>query len=269
MATIALHTAATGMNAISTQIDVIANNLANVNTTAFKAQRANFTDLFYVELAQPGVENANGDERPSGIHVGLGTKVANTDFDFTQGSPIETGQPLDVMVDGNGFFAVDILDEAGTGIGYTRSGNFFVNSEGQVVLGNGDGPLLVPGLTIPPTATSVEITADGQVWVSEAGSPDPTNIGEIPLNLFVNPKGLVPIGGNIYVESEASGPPLEVTPGSEGAGTLLQGFLEASNVDPVSELVELVKAQRAFELNSQSIQAADEALQVVANLRRL
>lgn len=256
------------MNAISTQIDVIANNLANANTTAFKAARTNFESLFYQELEQPGVENANGDINPAGVFVGLGVRVANTDFNFTQGSPIETGQPLDLLIDGDGFFAVDIIDETGTGIGYTRAGNFFVNREGDVVLGNSDGPLLVPPVNIPPTATSVEITSDGQVLVLEDGSPEPTNVGEILLTNFINPKGLKPLGNNIWIETNASGPPLDVAPGTEGAGKLIQGFLESSNVDPVKELVELVKSQRAFELNSQSIQAADEALAVVANLRR-
>ena len=267
MATVALHTAATGMNAISKQIDVIANNLANVNTTGFKQQRVNFEDLLYQEKAQPGVENANGDARPSGIFVGLGTRVANTQFNFSQGSPVETGQPLDLMIDGKGFFAVDIAEDKGTGIGYTRAGNFFVNSEGEVVLGNADGPRLEPPITIPEDATSIDITSDGQVLVNQPGDPAPTNVGEITLHNFTNPKGLKPIGGNTFVETEASGAPIETVPGEEGGGTILQGFLESSNVDPVKELVDLIKGQRAFELNSQTIQAADQALQVVNNLR--
>jgi flagellar basal-body rod protein FlgG len=269
MATVALHTAATGMNAISTQIDVLANNLANVNTTAFKAQRVNFEDLLYQEKAQPGVENANGDQRPAGIFVGLGVRVANTDFDFTQGSSIETGQDYDIRIDGDGFFAVDIIENEGSGIGYTRAGNFFRNADGEIVLGNSDGPRLLNAPTIPADATSVEITSDGQVLVGLPGQPTPSAIGELTLTQFVNPKGLRPLGNNIFVETEASGPPVESAPGADGAGTLLQGYLESSNVDPVTELVELIKAQRAFELNSQSIQAADQALQVVANLRRL
>jgi len=268
MAVVAMHTAATGMNAISQQIDVLANNLANVNTTGFKGQRVNFEDLLYQVKAQPGVENANADERPAGVFVGLGVRTANTDFDFTQGSPIETGQPLDVMVDGDGFFAVDIVEDKGSGIGYTRAGNFFVNSEGEIVLGNSQGPRLEPPVNIPTDATSVDITSDGQILVTEPGSPTPTNVGELTLNTFVNPKGLRPIGNNTFVETEASGPPIEATPGEDGTGTILQGFLESSNVDPVQELVSLIEAQRAFELNSQVIQSADESLQVVANLRR-
>ena len=268
MAVTALHTAATGMNAISTQIDVIANNLANANTTGFKAARANFEDLLYQEKAQPGVENANGDERPAGIFVGLGVKVANTDFNFEQGSPQVTEQPLDLMIDGDGFFAVDILDEKSTGVGYTRSGNFFLNSEGEIVLGNSDGPRLLPNIDVPIDATGVDITADGQVFATVPNSPDPVQVGEIEIAGFINPKGLRPIGNNTYVETEASGPPIEGMPGENGLGTLIQGALESSNVDPVTELVSLIKAQRTFELNSQTIQAADQALQVVANLRR-
>lgn len=266
MAILALHTAATGMNAISTKIDVVANNLANANTTGFKAQRVNFEDLLYQEKAQPGVENANGDQRPAGIFVGLGTRVANTDFNFQQGSPINTGQPLDLLIDGNGFFAVDIAQNESTGTGYTRAGNFFVNSERQIVLGNSNGPRLEPPIELPPDTVSVDITADGQVLASISGEPEPTNAGEIPVSVFVNPKGLRPLGDNIFVETEASGPPLTMTPGTEGAGTLLQGFLEASNVDPVEQLVDLIKAQRAFEMNSQSIDAADRSLQVISNL---
>lgn len=268
MASTALHTAATGMNAISTKIDVVANNLANANTTAFKSQRVNFEDLLYQEKAQPGVENANGDQRPAGIFVGLGTRVANTDFNFEQGSPIETGQPLDLLIEGNGFFAVDIAENESTGIGYTRAGNFFVNREGEMVLGNSNGPRLEPPITIPPNTTAIDVTADGQVLATIAGDAQPTNVGEITLDLFVNPKGLRPIGNNIFVETDASGPPLEMNPGEDGAGTLLQGFLESSNVDPVKELVDLIKAQRTFELNSQTIDAADQALQVVSNLSR-
>ncbi len=268
MAVTALHTAATGLDALSTQIDVIANNLANANTTGFKSARVNFEDMLYQELAQPGVENANGDQRPAGISVGLGVKIANTDFDFTQGSPIETGQPLDIMIEGNGFFAVDILEDEADGIGYTRNGNFFVNSEGAIVLGNSDGPALIGAPTIPADATSVEISSDGNVLVTQPGSPTPASVGQIDVTAFINPKGLRPIGNNVYVQTESSGPPAAGTPGEQGLGTLLQGFLEASNTDPVSELVELIKAQRAFELNSQTIQAADQALQVVANLRR-
>ena len=268
MAIVALHTAATGLSAMSTDIDVTAHNLANVNTTGFKASRANFEDLLYQEKAQPGVENSQGDMRPAGLQVGLGVRVSNTARDFRSGSALETGKPLDLMIEGNGFFAVDIAEEAGSGIGYTRAGNFFVNADGELVLGNADGPRLEPNITIPDDAISVDIAHDGTVSVSTSASPTPTVAGQVQLTAFINPNGLRPIGGNLFVESDASGPPIEANPGESGLGTIIQGFLEGSNVDPVRELIHLIKAQRAFEMNSQSIQAADEALQVVANLRR-
>ncbi len=266
MATVALHSAATGLSALSTNIDVIANNLANSNTTGFKSQRVNFEDLLYQELAQPGVENANGDQRPAGIFVGLGVRVANTDRNFEVGSPINTQRPLDIMVDGDGFFSVDIIQDEGTGIGYTRAGNFLINSDGELVLGNGDGPRLVPPITLPLNATDVTISSDGIVTALVEG--ESVEVGQIEISDFVNPNGLRSIGGNIYVETEASGPPIEGVPGQEGRGMILQGFLESSNVDPVQELVDLIKAQRAFEMNSQVVEAADESLQVVANLGR-
>lgn len=268
MATTALHSAATGLSALATQIDVVANNLANVNTTAFKSSRVNFEDIFYLEKAQPGVENANGDQRPAGVYVGLGVRVSNTDYSFEQGSAIETGRPLDVMVEGQGFFPVDIVQESGSGIGFTRAGNFFRNSEGDLVLGSADGPKLDPPVTIPDDAVSIEITANGEVFITTPGSATSQNVGQIELANFINPNGLKPIGGNIFIETDASGPPAQGNPGEDAFGVLRQGFLESSNVNPVRELIDLIKTQRAFELNSQAIQTADEALQVVANLRR-
>jgi flagellar basal-body rod protein FlgG len=268
MAVVALHSAATGLSALSTQIDVIANNLANANTTGFKSSRVNFENLLYQEKAQPGVENANGDQRPAGTFVGLGVRVANTDINFEQGAPIDTGQELDMVINGDGFFAVDILDSQGNGIGYTRTGNFFTNSEGELVLGNKSGPRLIPPINVPDDTQKIEITEDGRVLATQAGTTDTTELGQITIVDFINQPGLRPIGGNLFVETEASGPPIEGNPGDGQLGTLLQGYLEASNVDPVKELIELIKAQRTFEMNSQSIQAADQALQVVANLRR-
>ncbi|MBI1367593.1 MAG: flagellar basal-body rod protein FlgG [Planctomycetes bacterium] len=268
MAILALHSAATGLSALSTQIDVISNNLANVNTAAFKSQRVNFEDLLYQDKAQPGTENANGDKRPAGIHIGLGVRISNTDTSFEQGSAIKTGNETDLMIDGGGFFAVDILQNEGDGIGYTRAGNFFVNSDGELVLGNSDGPRIEPPVTIPVEATKVDISSDGQVFATIPGTTEPQNVGQIQLSVFINPKGLRPIGGNIYVRTDAAGASGQANPGQDGAGKVVQGFLEGSNVDPVKELVELIKSQRAFEMNSQTIQAADQALQVVSNLRR-
>lgn len=268
MAVTALHSAATGLSALSTQLDVIANNLANANTEGFKASRVAFEDLLYLEKAQPGVENANGDERPTGIYVGLGTRISGTPIDFSQGDPVQTDRQLDLTIEGNGFFQVDIVDDIATGVGYTRAGNFFVNSEGDLVLGNANGPRLVPPINIPPDATKVEVSNDGTIYAFQPGAVEPAELGQLELATFVNNPGLKPIGGNIFVETAASGPPIEGVPGEGQFGTILQGFLEGSNVNPVRELVDLIKTQRAFELNSQSIQAADEALQVVGNLRR-
>lgn len=268
MAITALHSAATGLSALSTELDVISNNLANINTNGFKGSRVNFEDLLYLEKAQPGVMNANGDERPAGIYVGLGTRISNTQLNFSQGDLIETGNDLDIAIEGNGFFEVDILQETGTGTGFTRAGNFFVNSEGDVVLGNANGPRLVPPINVPPETTSIEVSADGTVYAFESNQAEPDEIGQLQLATFINRAGLTPIGGNLYIESVASGPPIRGVPGEGQFGTVIQRFLEGSNVNPVKELVSLIKTQRAFELNSQSIQAADEALQVISNLRR-
>lgn len=268
MAINALHAAATGLSALSTEIDVIANNLANVNTVGFKSFRANFEDLLYEEKKQPGVENANGDVTPAGLYVGLGTQISNTQQDFSTGAARPTGNPLDIMIDGRGFFRVSILEELGDGIGYTRAGNFFINPDGNLVLGNSQGPLLEPPINVPPEARQISISPDGTVSALLEGDPQPAVLGQIELASFVNPAGLTPIGGNLWIETAASGPPIEGAPGEGGLGTILQNHLESSNVEPVTELVELIKTQRAFELNSQSIQAADEALQVIGNLRR-
>lgn len=262
----ALHTAATGLSAMSTSIDVTANNLANISTNGFKASRVNFEDLLYMDKAQPGVHNANGDERPAGVQVGLGVRVANTDRIMTQGSAQRTDNALDVMIDGEGFFQVNI----GNGrVGYTRAGNFFRNSEGDIVLGNSNGPLLEPPINIPEEASSITITADGRVvYYTNDDLENENEVGNVVLANFVNPKGLLARGGNILEATEASGPAIEGEPGNESFGKLLQGFVESSNVNPVKELVSLIQTQRAFEMNSQSIQAADQSLQVLNNLRR-
>ena len=267
MAITALHSAATGLRALSTRIDVVANNLANAETTAFKRSRLNFEDLMYLTLKQPGTVNGAGDATPAGIHVGLGVRISNSQLDLEQGSLESTNRPLDVGISGQGFFAVRLLDSLG-GVGYTRNGNFFRNNEGQLVLGMGDGYRLIPPIEIPPDAIEVTISQDGQVDYLRPGSNEPENAGQLRLTQFVNPQGLKLLGGSIYTETNASGAPQEFTPGEGGTGQLLQGFLEASNVDPVKELVTLIKTQRAFELNSQSIQTADQALQTIGNLRR-
>lgn len=268
MAINALHSASTGLSALQTEMDVTANNLANVNTTGFKRSRVNFEDLLYQEKAQPGVENANGDQRPTGLYVGLGTRVSGTQLDFRQGSPIETGRDLDMTIDGDGMFQVDIHDDLGGGVGYTRAGNFFVNADGDIVLGNTDGPRLLPGVNVPGDTIKIEVARDGTIYAFQPGDVEPNEIGQLELATFVNKEGLKQIGGNLFVETAASGPPIEGVPGEGQFGTVIQRFLEGSNVKPVEELVGLIKTQRAFEMNSQSIQAADQALQTVSNLRR-
>ena len=267
MAITALHSAATGMNALSTEIDVISNNLANVNTAGFKASRVNFEDLVYQQKRQPGVENSDATTPPAGLQVGMGTKISNTQYDFSIGSPMPTERDLDIYIEGNGFFQVEILQEYGSGLGYTRAGNFMVNRDSELVLGNSDGNRLADSISISEEAIGVHIASDGTI--SEL-LPDGTTsaVGNLELHSFVNPSGLKSIGGNIYVETDVSGPSSAGTPGEGNLGTLGQGQLESSNVNPVTELVSLIKTQRAFEMNSQTIQAADEVLQVVGNLRR-
>ncbi|MCC6424079.1 MAG: flagellar basal-body rod protein FlgG [Phycisphaerales bacterium] len=267
MAITALHSAATGLRALSTRIDVVANNLANAETTAFKRSRVNFEDLMYLMLKQPGTTNAAGEVSPAGIFVGLGTRISNTQVDLEQGSLENTGRQLDVGIQGQGFFRVKT--SVGDGNAYTRNGNFFVNKEGDLVLGMGDGYKLIPPIQIPTGTTDVSISEDGMVEVTKAGATTKTRVGQLKITQFVNPQGLKLLGGSLYQASDASGDPLESSPREDGAGTILQGFLEASNVDPVKELVTLIKTQRAFELNSQSIQTADQALQTIGNLRRM
>jgi len=268
MAITALHSAASGLKALSPHIDVEANNLANAETTAFKRSRVNFEDLMYLTLKQPGTQTAQGEISPAGIFVGLGVRVSNTQLDLTQGSLERTDRPLDVGIEGQGFFKVKVMDTVGDGTAYTRNGNFFVNSEGELVLGMGDGYKVIPPINVPSDATDISISQDGNVSVIRAGQLEAQNVGQLRLTTFVNPQGLKLMGGSLYQETAASGDPIEGDPGENGTGTILQGFLEASNVDPVKELVTLIKTQRAFELNSQSIQTADQALQTVGNLRR-
>lgn len=268
MAAIALQSASSGLSALSTKLDVIANNLANVNTSGFKSSRANFQDLLYIERAQPGVENANGDQRPTGLYVGLGVKVSGTQQSFAQGAPITTNRPLDVMISGQGFFQVEVDDARGGGIAYTRAGNFTKNADGELVLANDTGRRLIPSITIPDDALHVDILQDGRVLVSLPGNTQTQEIGQLQIATFINPAGLRQEGENLYTETAASGPPVLGNPDEDGRGFLQSNFLEASNVDPTYELIELIRTQRAFEMNSQAIRAADETLRNVANLRQ-
>lgn len=269
MAILALHSAATGMTALSTKLDVTAHNLANVNTDGYKASRVNFQDLLYVEKAQAGVENANGDQRPIGTNVGLGVRVSGTQLDFRQGPVLATDRELDVMIEGRGFFQITVgADEAPNGIAYTRAGNFTLNEDGELVLATDTGRRLEPNITIPDDATGVAISVDGRVSVLQPGQTQPSEVGQLQLADFANPAGLKQIGENLFVETAATGPALTGEPAQQQFGGLRQGMLEGSNVDPTLELINLIRTQRAFEMNSQSIRTADEVLQQVAQLRR-
>jgi flagellar basal-body rod protein FlgG len=268
MAITALHAAASGLRALSTQIDVISNNLANAETSSFKGSRVNFEDLFYQMLKQPGTTSSSGEISPSGIFVGLGTRISNTQLDMSQGSLENTARELDVGIQGPGFFRVKVLDSIGDGSAYTRNGNFFQNSKGELVVGMGDGYRLVPPITIPTGVTNITISQDGNVTGLKPNSTTPTQIGQIKITQFINPQGLNLLGGSLFQETQSSGKPIDSKPGDQGAGQLLQNFLEASNVDPVKELVSLIKTQRAFEMNSQSIKTADQALQTITNLKQ-
>jgi len=263
-----MNTAASGLHALSHRLDVIANNLANVNTVGFKKARANFEDLLYQVRRQPGSENSLGDITPAGILLGTGVRLSSTQFCFEQGSFDQTGKQLDLAIDGAGLFQVRVFEDMGpNGIGYTRAGNFFRNANGEIVLGNSNGFRLEPPITISEDATSVTIGSDGRVLVTTPGATEPEEVGQIELARFVNPEGLLAKGQNVYVETQASGPPIVGVPTEEGFGAILQGSLEQSNVEPVRELVDLIQTQRSFELNGRSISAADEMLQAVVHMR--
>lgn len=262
-----LYTAATGMESLQTKLDVIANNLANVNTGGFKRDRANFEDLFYRHEVLPGARDAGGNLTPTGIAVGLGSRVSSIQTDFNQGSFQQTNNPYDIAIEGGGFFPV--RDPSGE-IMYTRTGNFSLNANGQMVMGSASiGRLLDPEITIPADATGVVISAEGIVSVKQSGQSALQQVGQIQLAQFINPQGLLKRGENLYSETEASGAAQLANPGSTtGLGLLRQSSLEASNVEPVQELIDLISTQRAFELNSQAVQAGDQMLQQISNLRR-
>jgi flagellar basal-body rod protein FlgG len=250
MAINALQSASSGLSALNTALDVTANNLANINTTGFKSSRVNYQDLLYLQKQQPGVENAIGDKTPAGVQVGLGVKVASTQLDFSEGAPLQTGRPLDIQIEGQGFLQVGVEQNIGT-TGYTRAGNLALNADRELVLANDQGRRVQPVITIDPSATAVSIDSAGRVYAT-----------------FPNPGGLLQMGENLYTESAGSGPPTTGEPGTDNRGTIRQGFLENSNVDPTKEMIELIRTQRAFEFNSQSIRAADDSLRSVAQIRR-
>lgn len=258
-----LFTAATGMYAQQLNVDVIAHNLANVNTTGFKKGRAEFQDLIYQNIINPGAPSDDGTQYPSGIQIGLGVRPIAVAKFFTAGDLINTGNDLDLAIDGDGFFQVTLPD--GT-IAYTRAGNFRVDRDGRIV--TNDGYPIEPGITVPADAIKITVGADGRVTVQQPGTVAPVEIGTIELARFINPGGLLAIGKNLFLETDASGAPTTGAPGTEGRGTIVQGFLEMSNVNVVEELANLIIAQRAFDINSRAIQTSDEMLQTVAGLKR-
>ncbi len=262
-----LYTAATGMEALETKLDVIANNMANINTTGFKKDRANFEDVFYRQYRLPGAEDADGNRTSTGVEVGLGSRVSSTQSNHEQGSFETTGNQLDLAIEGDGFFQVQ---NPNGGFYYTRAGNFGLNATGQLVLGSANsGYIVEPNVTVPPEAIDLVITADGQVQFRTVDSTNLQTLTQLQLAKFVNPDGLLKLGDNLYQKTDASGEETVGTPGELGLGNIRQGFLEASNVEPVTELIDLITTQRAFELNSQVVQAGDQIMQIVANLRRL
>jgi flagellar basal-body rod protein FlgG len=257
-----LYTSATGMTAMSENVNVISNNLANVSTTGFKRSIAEFQDLLYQTLRVPGTETPQGSQEPTGIQVGVGTKLAAVAKDFTQGDLTQTNNNLDVAIQGRGFFQITQPD--GT-IAYTRSGNFQMDNSGQIVTVG--GAPLNPSVRIPSNATSITISTSGAVSVLQPGSVSPSVVGQIELADFVNPAGLTSQGGNLYNQTAASGTPLIGMPGTQEFGQLNQGFTETSNVNVVTELTNLILAQRAYEMNSKGITTSDQMMQTATALK--
>jgi len=265
MAITALYTAATGMRAMEQKLDVVANNLANVETVGFKSSRVDFEDLLYRVLERPGKTNPQQEPIPIGTVIGLGVLMSGTQLDFRQGSFDVTGNSLDLSIAGEGLFQVITQVDGQETTAYTRAGNFTKNANGQLVLANSVGSRLEPPITIPPNATQIDIGVDGKVIVTESGVQN--EVGQIQLARFVNPAGLLQNGKNLFLQTVASGEPVVGNPTEQGLGEIQSKTLELSNVDPVKELVELIRTQRAFEINSQVIRAADENLQTLNNLR--
>ncbi len=256
-----LWIAKTGLDAQQMQLDVIANNLANVSTNGFKRSRAVFEDLLYQTLRQPGAQSSQSSQLPSGLQLGTGVRPVATEKIFTQGNLQQTGNPLDLAIRGNGF--LQVLQPDGS-TAYTRDGAFQVDAQGVLVTASGFP--VQPQITIPANVQSITIGQDGTVSVQQAGAAKPTQVGTIQLVGFVNPAGLQSAGENLYQETAASGSPSASTPGTNGLGRLSQGFLETSNVNVVEELVSMIQAQRAYEINSKAITTSDQMLQRLSQL---
>jgi len=259
----ALRTAATGMKAQQLYVDTIANNLANVNTTGFKKNTIEFQDLLYQSKRAAGATVAEGTQAPTELQIGCGTKPVSTAKIFSQGDVVATGNSLDLAVEGDGFFQLSMPD--GT-MAYTRDGSFNLSADGRIV--NSDGYVLEPSITLPQDTQSIMISRDGIVSVMVAGASEAQEVGQIELARFVNPAGLKSIGRNLLVLTGSSGEPIIGNPDNEGFGGLWQGYLESSNVDVVEEMVSMITAQRAYEINSKAIKTADDMMGLVNNLKR-
>ncbi|MDX1597321.1 flagellar basal-body rod protein FlgG [uncultured Marinobacter sp.] len=256
----ALWVSKTGLSAMDTKMSTISNNLANVNTTGFKRDRAVFQDLLYQVNRQPGGLSSENSELPSGLQLGTGVRVVGTTKQFSQGNLEVTEQPLDMAVNGRGFLQVLLPDGQ---VAYTRDGQFQLNSDGDIV--NPDGYTLEPNINVPENATNITIGKDGTVTAVVDDQAAPVNLGEITLVDFINPQGLQAIGNNLYKETNASGDPAEGEPGIGGLGTLEQGAIESSNVEVVEELVSMITTQRAYEMNSKVVSSTDQMLQFITN----
>lgn len=258
-----LNIGATGMLAQQMNVDVISNNIANMTTTGFKRQRIEFQDLMYQNMTRPGATSSSADTIvPSGLQIGLGVKPATTYRIHTQGTVNLTDSELDLAIDGQGFFQIELPNGDAA---YTRSGSFQLNQDGEIV--TSQGYRVEPGITIPDDAVNLEINAEGQVFISLRGQAEMQNVGQLELVNFINPAGLEAIGDTMFAETEASGDPMAGNPGEENMGTILQGALEQSNVDVVKEITNMITAQRAYEMNSQVISTSDEMMGTITQLR--
>ena len=255
-----LWIAKTGLDAQQTRMSVVSNNLANVNTMGFKRGRAVFEDLLYQTIDQAGAATSQDTENPSGLNLGTGVRVVATEKNFQQGAHVDTGNPLDVLIEGRGFFQILLPDGD---VGYTRDGSFKIDSDGRLVTASGYE--VQPAITIPDGVESISIAADGIVEAKLPGQADPVTLGTLQTADFINPAGLQPRGQNLYVETAASGTPQLGTPGLDGLGNLVQGALEGSNVNVVEELVAMIGTQRAYEMNSKAIAVGDQMLQYLNN----
>ncbi|MCC5859935.1 MAG: flagellar basal-body rod protein FlgG [Ectothiorhodospiraceae bacterium] len=256
----ALWVAKTGLDAQQTRMQVVSNNLANVNTTGFKKDRAVFEDLVYQTVRQAGGQNTQDTQLPTGLNLGTGVRVVATEKTHAQGNLVQTDNALDLAIEGRGFFQV--LQNDGT-VAYTRDGSFSINADGEVVTSSGQ--LLQPNINIPPNAQEITIGRDGTVSATVPGQAQPVQVGNIQLAEFINPAGLEPMGGNLYRETAASGDPQLGVPGLNGIGRLIQGSLESSNVNIAEELVNMIETQRAFETNTKAISSTDQMLQFITN----